>query len=213
MMREAAAALSGVLAAKSQVPFAVMLSGGQTPMRAYQLLPGLRAPISPQAHVFFSDERMVPAESPDSNYGRTRPFLRAAHVPDERILRVNTQLDLSSAADDYDKTLRDFLGKGGRMPLGFLGIGADGHTASLFTPADLERGHNRFAIAVPRPVKPDRISVTPKLLAHIDRIIFLVAGADKASVAEQVLRDPMHVVASRAVTLCKNVELWISIPA
>lgn len=210
MMQEAAAALAGALNANTPAPSAVMLSGGQTPMRAYQLLPGLRVSVSPQAYVFFSDERLVPPDSPDSNYGRIRPFLWAVHIPDERILRVNTTLDLAEAADDYDQTFRNFLGQGARIPLGFLGIGADGHTASLFTPADLERGQNRFAIAVPRPVKPDRVSVTPKLLEHIGRIIFLVAGPEKAAIAEQLLRDPMRVIANRAVMRCKNVELWVS---
>ena len=212
MMTETAATLANALAAESARPFAVMLSGGQTPMRAYELLPVLRPRISPHVYVLFSDERHVPAASPESNYGRMLPFLKAAHLPEDRILHVKTDMELSKAADDYDQTLKAFLTKGGRIPLGFLGIGTDGHTASLFTAADLERGKNRYAIAVPRATKPDRISVTPSFLGRIDRIIFLVAGADKAAVIEQVLHDPMHVIAGRAVAGCMNVELWHCLP-
>jgi 6-phosphogluconolactonase len=209
MMAEAAAVLSGTLAQSSSTPFAVMLSGGQTPIAAYQRLAALRAPVSPQAHVFFSDERFVPTSSPESNYGRIRPFLAAIRLPDERIFKVPTDTDLATAADQYDATLREFIEHGGRLPLGFLGVGADGHTASLFTSADLERGRGRCAVAVPRPAKPDRVSVTPSLLCRADRIIFLVAGADKTDIAERMIRDPANVIAARAVEKAKRVEIWL----
>ncbi len=210
MMTEAATRLSGTLSTQSGSPFAVMLSGGQTPLRAYERLAVLRAPVSPQAFVFFSDERHVPLQSPESNLGRIRPLLLAARIPEEHMLRVNTESELAEAADEYDRTLRDFLAKGGTIPLGFLGIGADGHTASLFTPADLERGRNRYAIAVLRPSKPDRISVTPKLLERIDHIIFLVCGSEKSSVVNQMLRSPGSLVAGRAVATAHNVDIWFA---
>lgn len=209
MTAEAAALLSGTLAQTSASPFAVMLSGGQTPLPVYQRLAILRTRVSPQAHVFFSDERWVPSSSPESNYGRIRPFLLAIRFPEERILKVPTEGDLAAAADEYDKTLRSFIEKGGRLPLGFLGLGTDGHTASLFTAADLERGRGRYAMAVPRPVKPDRISVTPALFSKIDRIVFLVAGPQKKEVAERMLRDPGNLIAARAVQNAKRVEVWL----
>lgn len=210
MSHAAATELANVLGQSLPDLFAIMFSGGNTPLPAYRLLAALRVPVSPGAHAFFSDERHVPPTSPDSNYGRIRFLFEALRMPEKRIFAVPSDFDLEAAADAYDAMLRAFLSRGGRITLGLLGMGADGHTASLFTAADLERGRNRYAIAVPRPVKPDRVSVTPLLLQSCERILLLVAGSDKKEITEALIKNPAGVIAGRAIAECRNVECWIA---
>lgn len=210
LQSETAALLAGALAEKRANPFAVMLSGGQTPMPAYQLLAGRRVPVAANAHVLFSDERLVPDSSPDSNYGRVAPVLRALRIPDERVIRADTSMSLKVAADQYDADLREFLAQRGEVTLGLLGLGADGHTASLFSTYDMQRGRGRMAIPVPREVKPDRVSVSVALIEKTLHIVFLVCGPDKKPVIERMIREPMSIAAGQAVAHARSVELWIA---
>jgi len=130
---------------------AVMLAGGSTPMAAYRSL--ARQPLvhDDRLHVLFSDERYVPADSSASNYHQSRPLLDALALPAESLLRVRTELPLDEAAAAYDAALTTLLSAGIHIGLGLLGLGADGHTASLFTPGDIERARGRYALAVQRP--------------------------------------------------------------
>lgn len=209
MTAEAAGLLAGALGEKNTRPFGVMLSGGQTPLPAYQRLPGHRVPVDPHAHILFSDERLVPDSSPDSNYGRIHPLLAALHIPDDRFIRVQTELELQKAAEQYDADLKAFLAKGALLRLGLLGLGADGHTASLFSVTDVQRGRGHMAIPVARPVKPDRISVTATLFEKFDLIVFLAAGPDKKLIVDRMVREPMSLPAGQAVAHARNVELWV----
>src|SRR5678816_3421472 len=89
-----------------------------------------------------------------------------------------------------------------------LGLGADGHTCSLFSKADLERGRNTDAIAVARPDGRNAVTVTPRVLERAERIVFAVAGADKQTAVRMLLeRDPAQ-VAWCAVSGCREVEIW-----
>jgi 6-phosphogluconolactonase/glucosamine-6-phosphate isomerase/deaminase len=94
--------------------------------------------------------------------------------------------------------------------LGILGLGADGHLASLFRPEDLRRGGGRYAIAVPRDPGPDRVSVTRELLLLIERLVFLVVGAEKAEVVKRAEHDDPRLTAIQGVRGAKSVELWFS---
>jgi 6-phosphogluconolactonase len=187
---------------------AVMLSAGTTSARIYQALLEKSLQASARAYVLFSDERHVPVGAADSTYGSAHAFLQGISLPEERVLRVHTELSLEEAAERYDVELRSYLSMGGRIPLAFIGIGPDGHTCSLFEEADLARGLGRMAIAVGRDPGPDRVSVTPELLAHVDRIIVMAVGEEKADVVEQLLSAPEEVVAGRALLACGEVEIW-----
>lgn len=187
---------------------AVMLSGGNTPPRIYRTFQGKTFQASARAYVMFSDERHVPVDDSDSNYGAARSFLQGTKLPEERVLRVHTELSLEEAAARYDVELQSYLSMGGRIPLAFIGLGPDGHTCSLFEEADLARGVGRMAIPVERDPGPDRISVTPALLAQVDRIIVMAVGEDKADVVEQLLAAPEEVVAGQALLACGEVEIW-----
>jgi len=207
LQSETAALIAAQLMRHDSKPHAIMLSGGKTPLPIYQQLVTRAIPVTPIAHILFSDERVVPADSPDSNYGNIAPAFKALGLEDKRILRVETEQGLEKAAAAYDHTLNTFL-QSGRITLGLLGLGADGHTASLFNAQDILRGHGQMAIPVPKKQKPDRISVTPAFLKRIDHILFLATGQDKAPMIKKLTTDPMSIPAGQAVAQARNVELW-----
>ena len=89
-----------------------------------------------------------------------------------------------------------------------LGLGADGHTASLFRAADLERARGRLALAVHRPDGRDAVTVTPAVLERVSEIVFVVAGADKRPALEALLAGRETSVAWQAVCRCGHVEVW-----
>lgn len=191
-------------------PRGIMLSGGLTPQPAYRRLAANPVKASPTTHILFSDERMVPVISPENNYGNARPMINAIAVPEPHILRVRTELTVADAAHRYDQDIRAFLKKGGRISLGFLGLGADGHTASIFSKEDVEAGRGHYALAIPKQDQPSRVTVTADLLALIDCIIFLASGADKAAIVKQFLESPQSLPAGLAVAGAKDVHLWAS---
>jgi 6-phosphogluconolactonase len=189
---------------------ALMLSGGSTPLPAYRAL-GARPGLKPEAgfRVLFSDDRYVPADSPASNYHQTQPLLAALALPTAAVLRVRTELPLEDAARDYEDQLAALLRSGTRLGLGLLGLGADGHTASLFSAADIERARGRLALAVHRPDGMSAVSVTPELLARLAEPLFVVAGADKQEAVRRLLAQDPHLTAWRAVAGRARVELWV----
>lgn len=189
---------------------ALMLSGGTTPLPAYRALAARpELPHAAALCVLFSDDRYVPADSPASNYLQAQPLLEALALPGAAVLRVRTELPLADAARDYEDRLAGLLRAGGRIGLGLLGLGADGHTASLFGPADLERAHSRLAIAVQRPDGMSAVSVSPDLLAQVAEPVFLAAGADKRDAVRKLLAGDPTLTAWRAVAGCPRVELWV----
>lgn len=187
-----------------------MLSGGNTPLAVYEELCLRHLTAGSNLTILFSDERNVPASSPDNNYGNTRALIRSLGLTDARVLRVPTELGWQEAADQYDRDLRRFLVGGGRLRLGLLGVGSDGHTASLFTSADVQAGRGRLAIAVPRPQPPDRISVTPDLLRQFERVIVLAAGPEKRAIVAQLMNTPETVVAGKVLRDIPDVEVWLA---
>lgn len=203
-------ALAERLAAALAAPgaSAVMLSGGTTPMNAYRAV--ARRPLrhDDRLHLLFSDERYVPGDSPASNYHQSRALLDALALPPQGLLRVRTELTLEEAADDYERALGSLLSSGVPVGLGLLGLGADGHTASLFGAADLERARGHYAIAVQRPDGMSAVSVTPQFLARVREPVFVVAGSGKESALRALQAQEQGLTAWRAVAGCDRVELW-----
>jgi 6-phosphogluconolactonase/glucosamine-6-phosphate isomerase/deaminase len=186
---------------------ALMLSGGRTPLPTYREV-GARKPTPAKGlRVFFSDDRYVPSTSESSNYFQTRPLVDALGVP---VLRVKTELPLEEAAADYEKQLTSMLLSGVKITLGLLGLGADGHTASLFNAANLEKARGKLAIAVDRPDGLQGISVTPELLSKVAEPLFLVTGADKHAIVESFLKSDSQLTARLAVAGCPKAEIWIA---
>jgi len=198
--------LGGAIAAPGAS--AIMLSGGTTPLPAYRALGSRPLPHDERLHVLFSDERYVPSDSEASNYHRSRPLLDALALTPARLLRVRTELPLEAAAAEYERLLGALLASGVRISLGLLGLGADGHTASLFSAEDLTRAQGHLAIAVQRPDGMSAVSVTPRLLAEVEALLFVVAGEDKRSALQALLAHGPHLTAWLAVEERAAVELW-----
>lgn len=211
-MAEFETAYADILRDTLQIPGeqkrAMIISGGRTPLKIYERVSAAPFPVNPDAWLAFSDDRHVPLDSPDNNYGNACGMLEALDLGEDRVLRVHTEIPLDDAARRYDRDLRHFLGSGGSISVAMLGLGPDGHTCSLFSQSDLDRSEGRYAIPVEKSTLPHRISITPSVLQQANRIIFAVAGEDKREIARQLLADPSRVIAGRAVNGCRGVELW-----
>ncbi|MGH8261285.1 MAG: 6-phosphogluconolactonase, partial [Steroidobacteraceae bacterium] len=195
-------------APESQRAHAVMLSGGSTPMPAYRALAERGVRPARDLYLLFSDDRYVPSTSEASNYHQARPLIDALALPADRVLRVRTELPLAAAAEDYERRLAELDRRGVRLELGLLGLGADGHTASLFRIDDVNRAQGRRALPVHRPDGRDAVSVSPAVLAQFARLVFIVAGTDKrAALSALLARDPA-LTAYRAVSGRAEVEVW-----
>ena len=192
------------------MPHAVLLPGGRTPRVAYQQISQNPCPADGHTRILLSDERLVPIRSPESNYGQLRPMLKVLRIPAAHILRVDTRQTLALAARNYDRDLRAFFERKGRITLGVLGLGADGHTASLFSTQDVERGRGSLALAVPRKPGPDRVSVTTDLLAKAECIVFVAAGAEKRLVVERMRVAGATLPAGLAAAGVADVQVWFA---
>jgi 6-phosphogluconolactonase len=188
---------------------AIMLSGGRTPMPAYGELAARSPKHNDGLRILFSDERYVPSTSEASNYRQSRELLDALALPEAAVLQVRTELPLEQAAEDYESRLAALLEAKVPIGLGLLGLGPDGHTASLFRAADLERARGRLAIAVQRPDGMAGVSVTPEFLAHVKQLVFVVAGGGKYDAIQALIREDPDLVAWRAVQGVPSVELWV----
>jgi 6-phosphogluconolactonase/glucosamine-6-phosphate isomerase/deaminase len=124
------------------------------------------------------------------------------------MLGVRTVLKPEAAADDYGRRVASFLDAGGHISLALLGLGSDGHTASLFSVQDMEAAQGRTAVAVHRAPPPHRVSLTPDILARCRKVVFLVAGEAKTDIVHRILQAPGSVVAAQAVRRAPDVELW-----
>lgn len=196
-------------AASGGGPPVIMLSGGHTPLPAYREVARRRPPHAKELTIIYSDDRYVPADSDASNYHATRPLIDALGLPDSQALRIRTELPLEEAARDYERRLRALLDSGARLGLALLGIGPDGHTASLFLPEHLERSRGHLAIAVQRPDGMQGISVTPDFLKNVTDPLFAVAGSGKHDAIAAFIRQDPDLIAARAVADCAHAELWI----
>jgi 6-phosphogluconolactonase len=177
--------------------FSVCLAGGSTPKRLYELLsgPGIRERFPWQrVHWFWGDERFVPPTDPQSNYRMAQAaMLSRAPVPAENIHPVPTEgTSPAESAAAYERALQAFYGASGldpRRPLfdvTLLGLGEDGHTASLFPGISALDERQRWVVAVTGAKPEARISLTfPTLDASRD-IAFLVAGATKRAILAKV---------------------------
>jgi 6-phosphogluconolactonase len=188
---------------------AIMLSGGKTPMPAYRELAARGPDHNDHLHILFSDDRYVPSTSEASNYHQSSELLNALALPEDSLLRVRTELPLQKAAEDYERRLAGLLDAGVRIKLGLLGLGPDGHTASLFHTADLDRARGHLAIAVERPDGMSGVSVTPEFLAHVEKLVFVVAGGGKHDAIRSLMNNDSELVAWRAVQELADVELWV----
>jgi 6-phosphogluconolactonase len=181
--QEAAELLAGQAARGGRIA----LSGGSTPGPAYKLAAELQPDWS-AADVFWGDERCVPPDDPRSNFRMAREtLLDRLEGPPGQVHRIRGEADPEAAAREYDGLLRGLT-----LDLVLLGIGPDGHTASLFPHSPALEEVERLAVAVPH-TDVERITLTPPALESAGLVVFLVAGADKRTAATLAFgggRDP-----------------------
>ena len=179
---------------KKRGRFTIALSGGSTPQRLYQLLasPSYARSISwSRWHVFWGDERCVPPDHQDSNYHMAREtLLDHVPVPAGNIHRIRGETTPENAADEYERELRHvFASPDPVFDLVLLGIGEDGHTASLFAGTDALQQKTRLVVAnwVPH-LRAHRTTFTLPLINAARGVAFLVTEGSKAEVVRQALQ-------------------------
>ncbi len=178
--------------------FTVALSGGSTPKALYTLLAGntFRARIPwDNVHLFWGDERCVPPDHADSNYRMAREsLLDHAPIPQENIHRMlGEEADPAKAATSYEATLRESFGLApGQFPrfgLVLLGMGDDGHTASLFPhTAALSETKSLVVANYVEKFGTHRLTLTVPVINHAAQVVFLISGGSKAAVLKEVLK-------------------------
>lgn len=176
----------------------VALAGGSTPRGAYERIASEwqasgAGIVWSRIHVYWGDERMVAPDDPRSNYGMARAaLLSKVPIPADNVHAVPTDAaNAASAAARYDEALRAAATAGDlpRFDLVFLGLGADGHTASLFPGAPTLDETARLATVAKHPDTGEpRVTMTFPVLNHAAALIALVSGAEKARVLERVVR-------------------------
>ncbi len=171
--------------------FAVALAGGSTPRMAYEML--AREYGGPEdldwgrVHAFFGDERAVPPDHEDSNYRMAQEAL-LSRVPVGSVHRMRGEMDPRQAAALYEKELEDFFGGPPVLDLVLLGIGEDGHTASLFPRTPALDARDRWAVENPvEKLETTRITLTAPAINAARRVVFLVAGEGKAKALKEIL--------------------------
>lgn len=180
--------------------YSIALSGGSTPCRLYRLLAGdtgLRGKIPwERVHFFWGDERHVPPDHPDSNYHMAfEAMLSRVPIPPANIHRIRAENpDADQAAGDYARGIRRFFdiasGEIPRFNCVLLGMGSDGHTASLFPGSPALDEQKRLVVANwVEKFQSYRITLTAPVFNNADLILFLVSGSEKADALKTVLED------------------------
>jgi 6-phosphogluconolactonase len=174
--------------------FSIALSGGSTPKTLYELLAmdEFRGRIEwLKVQVFFGDERCVPPDHPDSNYRMAREaLLSKVPIPGDNIHRMRGEIDPNEAAIEYGKMLKEHFGDGG-PDLILLGMGDDGHTASLFPHSEaLKETKHRCVANYAEKMKTWRITMTAPFINRAGQVLVMVAGAGKADPVAQILEGP-----------------------
>lgn len=205
--------------------FSVALAGGSTPKAVYARLAGEELDWG-SVHIFWGDERCVPPDHPDSNYLMARKaLLDHIPIPPENVYRMRGEIPPEQAAAEYEQELRDFFaGSNGHQPSAFsyqptfdlilLGMGEDGHTASLFPGTSVLEEKERWVVAVPHETPPpplvSRLSLTLPAINAAAQVTFIVAGGGKAAILKQALSPPSRpILPTQMIQPAHGDLLWL----
>ncbi len=178
--------------------FSMVISGGETPLPLFAFMAEKSYADSfpwSRTHIFWSDERCVPMDDENSNYGKAfEALLSKVPLPGENIHRIKSELSPEEAAAEYEKELLEFFEKHPDADSCFdfvlLGMGADGHTASLFPGSEALSEKERLVVSVPPPVtsepKVSRATLTYPALCRSREVLFLISGKDKVELLEKL---------------------------
>lgn len=183
------------IAAKSKKPLIVALSGGSTPGLLFSILGDhFSDSVSWEyVHFFWADERCVTPEDPESNYGMTRSKLfDKIAIPYSNIHRIIGENDPEQEALRYSKEIYAYTQERDGLPLFdiiMLGLGQDGHTASIFPKhSDLFNSGKICEVAVHPVTFQNRVTITGRVINNADSVVFLVTGKKKAKIIEKILK-------------------------
>jgi 6-phosphogluconolactonase len=198
--------------------FLVALNGGSTPTRMFELLGSkFRESVDwSRTHIFWGDERMVAPDHPESSYGQARGlFLQHVPIPAGNVRRVQTELGADQAAREYSLTLQQFAEptlEQIHFDLVYLGMGEDGHTASLFPGSPLDSREPVIPVTATYQGRPaQRITLTPLVINHARMVAFMATGEKKALMLAEVLSgryDPERYPAQR-IDLKTGKIIWL----
>jgi 6-phosphogluconolactonase len=196
--------------------FCVALSGGSTPHGVYSLLAERPADLPwNKIFVFFGDERHVPPDHPDNNYRMAQEaLLSKIPIPAANVFRIRAELDANQAAQEYEDQLRSFFalrpGESPRFDLIMLGLGDDGHTASLFPGSAALSETSRLVVANwVEKFQQYRITLTYPMINHAAEVMFLVSGSGKAQILKDVLSGEGEKYPAQRVWPENGVLLWM----
>jgi 6-phosphogluconolactonase len=197
--------------------FAVSLAGGTTPKSTYTLLayePYATALPWDNVEIFFGDERCVPPDHEQSNYRMANEaFIRPLKIPATNVHRIHGEEDPALAARAYREVLIETLGAQPRFDLVMLGMGPDGHTASLFPGSDPLTDDGQLVRAVYSQTQTQwRITLTPRALNASRAIVFAAEGAAKAKTLAAVREGPYDPIElpAQIVTPVDGVLIWLA---
>ena len=201
----------------SKETFSIGLSGGSTPQALYQLLADPaqefrnRFPWS-KTHFFWTDERHVGPDHPDSNYRMVHEaMLSRVQVPPANIHRIPGELrNAEHAAADYEKELKKFFGNLPKLDLVLLGMGSDGHTASIFPGSEVLNERDQL-VAAPwvDQLSTYRLTMTLPILNNADAVLLLVSGEEKAEMLHHVLRGPENQYPVQSIQPTNGSLTWL----
>jgi 6-phosphogluconolactonase len=161
--------------------FKLVLAGGSTPEKVYRLLANANADWA-NWHIYYGDERCLPADHPDRNsLMATRVFLGKVAIPANQIFTMPAELGPELAAENYRLTVAE----AGMFDMVLLGMGEDGHTASLFPGHQHPQDELAHAVYNSPKSPPERVSISAKALSNTRGMIFLITGANKQEAVKQ----------------------------
>lgn len=172
----------------------IVLSGGSTPVPMYQQIredPNLQQFPWDKVHIYWGDERCVPPNHEDSNFRLAKEeLLDYLEIPVENIHRMKGEIEPERSASEYQDKLKAIFPSTPKFDLVYLGIGEDGHTASIFPNETYSTDPNTWVQAIyVEKLKADRLTMTPKLINQAGAIAFLAAGARKANIIADLFGD------------------------
>ncbi len=193
--------------------FVVALSGGSTPKKIFQMLttPKYRSAVDwSKFYLFWSDERAVGPDHPDSNYKMAMDSgLSQLEINEDQVFRMKGEGSIEEHALEYEKLIRKVL-NGHLFDLIMLGVGEDGHTASLFPGTWALSIHDRWVVANEVPQKNCwRMTFTYTLINQAHHTCLYVMGKDKSEILAKVLLDPSNSLPSAKVGTTSHPALWI----
>lgn len=205
-------------AAEANMPLNVALSGGSTPELLFSILGDHYSNSAPWefVHFFWGDERCVPPVSPDSNFGMAfRTLFKKIKIPERNIHRIYGEKEPVHEAARYSELIINYTKKRDELPVFdiiLLGLGEDGHTASIFPGMNHLFNSEKICEVSHHPLSNQkRITLTGRVINNADKIKFLVTGKNKASILKRILKkddNALNLPASLVVSVNGSIE-WL----